>query len=101
VKVLAGNPRRFFVGMKLPHIRIVGRLASRRFADVRAERPKITAKPDLIVKADLLIAEENDLILNKGACSSSTCWLDRGRVRSILPISAPICGDTGSTVMVS
>src|ERR1700730_8931797 len=37
----------------------------------------------------------------KAACSSSTCLFDSGLVRSMLPISAPMRGDAGVTVMVS
>src|SRR5580704_10242059 len=68
--------------MKFPHIRIFGRLADRRFSDMRAERPKITAQPDLIFKADLLFAEEYDLVLDKRAVQLLDLFV-RQRLRQI------------------
>ena len=52
--------------MELANVRIFGGLADGRLADMGAERAKIAAEPDLIVEADLLIAEKDHLVLDEG-----------------------------------
>ena len=51
---------------------IVGRLADGRLADVLAERAEIAGNADLVLEADLLVTEEDDLI----ACERVVQLLD-------------------------
>src|SRR5271166_1255655 len=48
--------------MEFAHIRVIGSLADGRLADMLAELTEIAGNADLILEADLLIAEEDDLI---------------------------------------
>src|SRR6516165_3332319 len=51
--------------MEFAHVLVLGGLADGRTADVLAERTEMGGQPDLIVEADLLVAEEDDLIARK------------------------------------
>ena len=66
VEVLAGNLLGGLVVVELADGRIVGSLADRRLADMLAERTEIAGEADLILEADLLIAEEDHQIAREG-----------------------------------
>src|SRR6202140_2841692 len=51
--------------MKFPNIGIVGGLADGCAADMLADGAEIAAEPDVVVKADLLVAKEYLLVLNE------------------------------------
>jgi hypothetical protein len=65
MKILAGNLRRGFVVMEFPHIRVVGGLADCCPANMLPDRAEIAPEPDVVVEADLLVAEKDHLVLDE------------------------------------
>src|SRR5271166_608045 len=62
VKIFSRNLLRALVVMELAHVEVIGGLADGRLADMLAEPTKIAGNADLVLEADFLVAEEEDLI---------------------------------------